>query len=231
VSFSPAERSFTPDQIHAMEREYLGLYVSGHPLDQYADFVRDHTNATCQQVFEGLYGNNTVVTIGGLLVEPKRMKSKTGGFSVRGIIEDLSGRIEFTCYDAKANEALFEYAEDGPVCVRAQVYRRVNNDTGVERISLTVTAVIKMTRSRLLDTATDTSNRRDLLAFGHLMVAGGEKGSGSEFMERKAAEEPIVDPETETVSFDMQWFSALSLTEIGPFLTELPEDFIEESAE
>src|SRR5205823_11805253 len=76
----------------AGEKELLGFWVTGHPLDRYADKVAElatHDSGT----LEGL-AKNAEVTLCGVLTGVTRKRNKEGKPWVAMTIEDRSGSLE-----------------------------------------------------------------------------------------------------------------------------------------
>ena len=85
----------------ASEKEMLGFYVSGHPLDKYRDTLSCFT--TCQlgnlsQVTDGME-----VTVGGIISVVKTMLDKKGNMMAFATLEDYTGSTELiifsSCYE------------------------------------------------------------------------------------------------------------------------------------
>ena len=74
------------------EKEMLGFYITGHPLDQYMDKVRElATHATSS--LEGL-AKNTEVALCGILTGIQQKRNKKGKLWAALQVEDLEGSVE-----------------------------------------------------------------------------------------------------------------------------------------
>lgn len=81
-----------------MEREVVGIYISGHPLDDYR-FEMDHfTNAkvTDLENIEALRGRE--IKVAGIITEAKHLVTKTGSPFGKFILEDYHGSYEFVLF-------------------------------------------------------------------------------------------------------------------------------------
>ncbi len=84
------------------EREATGLYLSGHPLDSFADALKKYPY-TVEQIAEsdGMNGvpDETVVTVGGMLNQCKQRPSK-GNASLLGlgVLEGVTGSVELMLF-------------------------------------------------------------------------------------------------------------------------------------
>ncbi|MDO4685115.1 MAG: DNA polymerase III subunit alpha [Corynebacterium sp.] len=63
----------------ALEREMLGLYVSGHPLDGYEDSLEAQTDTALTTILSGELKHGTEIVIGGIISAVDRRFSKKDG--------------------------------------------------------------------------------------------------------------------------------------------------------
>ena len=63
----------------ALEREMLGLYVSGHPLDGYEDALEAQTDTALTTILSGELKHGTEIVIGGIISAVDRRFSKKDG--------------------------------------------------------------------------------------------------------------------------------------------------------
>jgi DNA polymerase-3 subunit alpha len=88
------------------EKELLGFYVTGHPLDEYAGSLETSKFRTILDL-ENVEGTETV-KIGGLILSlEKKFTRKDNKPFASFILEDFTGSIELTAWD----ETLAKYAE------------------------------------------------------------------------------------------------------------------------
>ncbi|MAT93343.1 MAG: DNA polymerase III subunit alpha [Halioglobus sp.] len=76
------------------ERDTLGLYITGHPIDQYKDEVRKFAPNRIAELREDRQGNQVVV---GLIMETRTMNTQRGTMAVLKL-DDSSGQIEVTLF-------------------------------------------------------------------------------------------------------------------------------------
>ncbi len=110
----------------ALEREMLGLYVSGHPLDGVAHLLTAHVDTQIPAILEGSVANDTQVRIGGILASVNRRLNKNGMPWASAQLEDLTGGIEVMFFPQ--TYALFgaDIVDDAVVVVGAKV--RIQDD-------------------------------------------------------------------------------------------------------
>ncbi|MDX9858460.1 MAG: DNA polymerase III subunit alpha [candidate division Zixibacteria bacterium] len=73
------------------ERDMLGFYVSGHPLDKFRDELSCFTTATNQSLAAVADGRE--VTAGGIVVEVRKMPDKKGNMMAFATIQDFTGQV------------------------------------------------------------------------------------------------------------------------------------------
>ena len=76
----------------AWEKELLGLYISGHPLDRLKDKLKDKP-VNIKKIKEEL-GNGHPITIGGMFTAVKQVITKKNERMAFVTVEDLTGNIE-----------------------------------------------------------------------------------------------------------------------------------------
>ncbi len=84
----------------AMEKEMTGVYITGHPLDDYREKLSKLTFSTAdllgleEREDQGLSMDGMNVAMGGILVEAKGKATKKGAYMGFVTLEDLTGQIE-----------------------------------------------------------------------------------------------------------------------------------------
>ncbi|MCA9516484.1 MAG: DNA polymerase III subunit alpha, partial [Myxococcales bacterium] len=109
------------------EKECLGFYVSGHPLDRYVHDIRRLGCAPIGGLGEG--GERDEVTIAGVFVDVRQRPTRSGDGRMAFIqLEDLTGRMELIVFPRKFNN--FEAFLDGdePVLLTARLQREGDGD-------------------------------------------------------------------------------------------------------
>ncbi len=107
-----------------MEKEMLGLYISGHPLDEFKDKLQSltHNSETLSAKDENQY-----VTVGGILTGCRRVITRTKREMLVGTLEDLKGSLQVLMFQSeKFEEAAGMFQDDNLVLIKGRV--RVNND-------------------------------------------------------------------------------------------------------
>ena len=87
-------------QLLALEKEIAGVYITGHPLDDYRDVLGKLPFSTAdldgleEREDRGLSLDGQIVDMGGILTEVKGKATKKGAYMGFITLEDLTGQIE-----------------------------------------------------------------------------------------------------------------------------------------
>jgi len=114
----------------ALEREMLGLYVSGHPLNGVAHLLAAQVDHAIPSILSGDVANDTQVRVGGILASVNRRVNKSGVPWASAQLEDLTGGIEVMFFPQTYALVGADIADDAVVLVGGRV--RIQDD----RISL-----------------------------------------------------------------------------------------------
>jgi DNA polymerase III subunit alpha len=109
----------------AVEREMLGLYVSGHPLHGVEQALSAKSDMAIATILDGTtVPDGHQVTIGGILTGVNRRVNKNGEPWASAQLEDLAGGIEVLFFPRCYQVVGVDVAEDAIVLVKARVNRR-----------------------------------------------------------------------------------------------------------
>ncbi len=138
----PEVGEYSKEMLLTFEKEVLGIYVSGHPLQEYEAAWRKKITATCadfaldEETGEVAVKDGSKVVIGGLISEKTIKYTKNDKVMAFLTIEDLVGTVEVVVFpkDYEKNAALL--AEDAKVFVtgRASVEEDKDGKVICERI-------------------------------------------------------------------------------------------------
>jgi DNA polymerase-3 subunit alpha len=135
---------WTPQQKLSGEKEMLGIYVTGHPLDEYRDKVSELVSHTTDQL-EGLEKNNEVALC-GILTGIQRKRTKEGKLWAALQIEDREGSIEGMVFSTQYDRLLSALQEDKAVLVRGLV---LPEDSAPPKISIQDIVPLEVARVNL----------------------------------------------------------------------------------
>lgn len=108
----------------ALEREMLGLYVSGHPLNGVAHLLANQVDTQIPAILDGDVANDAQVVVGGILASVNRRVNKNGLPWASAQLEDLTGGIEVLFFPQTYSLFGAEVADDMVVLVKAKVAAR-----------------------------------------------------------------------------------------------------------
>ncbi|MCG7611111.1 MULTISPECIES: DNA polymerase III subunit alpha [Mycobacterium] len=108
----------------ALEREMLGLYVSGHPLNGIAHLLANQVDTQIPAILDGDIANDAQVVVGGILASVNRRVNKNGLPWASAQLEDLAGGIEVLFFPQTYSLFGHEIADDVVVLVKAKVAAR-----------------------------------------------------------------------------------------------------------
>src|SRR5271157_5047630 len=83
----------------AHEKEILGFFITGHPLEKYREKLLDFNALTTNEV-SGLKSSTgrDEILIGGMLRNIRVAKSKKGDLYAQGQLEDMNGSVDILCF-------------------------------------------------------------------------------------------------------------------------------------
>jgi len=81
------------------EKEILGFFITGHPLEKYRDKLLDFNALTTTEIcdLKSSTGRDEVTT-GGILKNIRVAKSKKGDLYAQGQLEDMNGSVDVLCF-------------------------------------------------------------------------------------------------------------------------------------
>ena len=116
--FPPLDE-YPSKQLLEMEREYLGLYISDHPINAYLEVISANRTHAIEELSELRAGEEVV--LGGMLVGVKPYTTKNGKQMGFLTLDDLTGTLEVTAF-ADAYEKYGPYLQvDHVVLIKGTV--------------------------------------------------------------------------------------------------------------
>ncbi len=113
----PADE-FDQRELLRLEKETLGTFLSAHPLGEVRDALRERVDCSLAEVASREDG--AWVTVGGIVSEAKRVRTRSGAYVMFATLDDLEGRAELFVRDA-ASEAAEQVQLDRVILVRGRV--------------------------------------------------------------------------------------------------------------
>lgn len=92
----PGIEDFPSSEQLAFEKEYLGIFLSGHPLDKWESLLADY--AVPILALDELPDGNRITTVGGIIVAIREITTKKGQRMAYVTVEDLGGTVELVVF-------------------------------------------------------------------------------------------------------------------------------------
>lgn len=115
----PAIPEFSPKEKLVLEKEMVGLYISGHPLDQYAMIIENLQGTTSVgELVEA--GDRRLVSVAGMISSLRRIYTKKGQPMCFMQLEDLTGEVEVIIFSDLYEKHQQELQEDRVILLSGQ---------------------------------------------------------------------------------------------------------------
>lgn len=133
----PNIKEFSKKNLLAMEKEMTGLYLSGHPLDEYVYSLKVQTSTNIEKVFKSYeiikdsYGNIEIpddiihdeqrVVLGGILASVNQKITRNNTMMAFLQLEDLTGTIEVIVFPKTLDRVRESIKEDSLVVIKGRI--------------------------------------------------------------------------------------------------------------
>ena len=138
----PNIKEFNKRSLLAMEKEMTGLYLSGHPLDEYKKSLEIQTSTTIETIFksyellqdkvnsdidseglteEPIINDNDTVILGGILTEVNQKITRNNTMMAFLKLEDLSGEIECIVFPKSLDRLRNNIHQDALVKIKGRI--------------------------------------------------------------------------------------------------------------
>ena len=195
-----AVEEWTSSQLLAFEKESLGFYITGHPLDRFEDSLARLRTLPTNQIRS--HGNNTEVTMVGVVTALKLKNTKKGDRYANFNLEDKTGFVDTIAWPDTYRQAAGCFERDDPIQIKGRL------DIGEDRIALIANEIIPLEQACALAITSPASaatplevhffltedHRQELQAFRDLIAQEQGKASVYLHMTNTARETSIVGP-------------------------------------
>ena len=122
----PAEE-FDRVELLAGEKETLGIFLSSHPLADVRHLLRERVDCSLAEL--GSKADGAWVTVGGLITQAKKIRTKSGDPMMFATLDDLDGQVEMLIFNSAyaTNEGKADV--DKRVIVRGRVDHKERGET------------------------------------------------------------------------------------------------------
>src|SRR5205085_8822861 len=107
----------------AYEKEILGFFITGHPLEKYRDKLLDFGAKTTEEItaMKQSTAKDETVCAGGIITGLRVLKSKKGEMYAQGRLEDMAGGIDLLVFPEAYRRLAGRLVADVPVLLRGGV--------------------------------------------------------------------------------------------------------------
>jgi DNA polymerase III subunit alpha len=118
---------FDRAELLAMEKETLGTYLSSHPLTEVGPALRARVDCSLAELTGKPDGG--WVTVGGIVVECKKIRTKSGSQMMFATLDDVEGQVEMLVFKADQAESAAVIQPDAIVLVRGRIDHKDRGET------------------------------------------------------------------------------------------------------
>jgi DNA polymerase-3 subunit alpha len=124
ATFAPAHPpipsgEFDRGELLAAEKESIGLFISAHPLKEVGPALRERVDCSLAKLRDRRDGE--WVTVGGMIAEAKRIRTKKGDWMMFATLDDLEASLELVVFGKALDSSDGALAPDTIVLVRGRV--------------------------------------------------------------------------------------------------------------
>ncbi|MEA2272086.1 MAG: polymerase subunit alpha, partial [Solirubrobacteraceae bacterium] len=114
-------------ELNAMEKETLGLFLSSHPLKEVRPALRARVECSLAELKGKADGS--WVTVGGMIAEAKRIRTKKGDPMLFATLDDLEAQVEMLVFNSAYAANSEKVDVDKVVIVRGRVDHKEQGET------------------------------------------------------------------------------------------------------
>ncbi len=118
---------FERAELLALEKETLGTYLSSHPLAEVGPALRQRVDCSLAQLTGKPDG--AWVTVGGIVVDCKKIRTKSGSQMMFATLDDVEGQVEMLVFKADEAESAAVIQPDAIVLVRGRLDHKDRGET------------------------------------------------------------------------------------------------------
>ena len=104
----------------AAEKEILGFFITGHPLEKYKEKLEELQALTTAEIAaaKSSTGKDESITTAGIITNVRVLKSKKGDFYAQGALEDMEGSVEMIVFPEAFRKLQEKVKLEVPVLLR-----------------------------------------------------------------------------------------------------------------
>jgi DNA polymerase-3 subunit alpha len=123
----------------AAEKEILGFFITGHPLEKYQDKLRDLQALSTEDIaaMTRSTGKDETITTAGIITNARVLKSKRGEFYAQATLEDMTGSVDMIVFPEAYRRIGDKVRLEVPVLVKAGVRIEEGANTKITAADIT----------------------------------------------------------------------------------------------
>ncbi len=131
----PKTDEYLPDELLGFEKELMGVYVSGHPLDDYAGMIEKNITATTSDFMLDVdtgaspLSDNESVVVGGMISALNIKYTKNNTVMAFVTLEDLAGTVEVIVFPRDYDKYKDLLKEDSKIFIKGRVSAEEDKDS------------------------------------------------------------------------------------------------------
>ena len=175
---------YSQKELLSMEKEMLGLYISGHPLEKLRDDILSQTNINSIQMKqteseneleEVRFKDGQNVKFAGVITNIKKKYTKSDKLMVFITVEDLYGTVEVICFENCFQKCASSLLEENVVLIEGRLSIREDDETKIVASNIKEFVPVK-TKNLNIDITNLEENKKERLR-GALTYFSGEKNN------------------------------------------------------
>ena len=156
----PNINEFSKNNLLAMEKEMTGMYLTGHPLDEYVQSLKMYTSISVDKIYKSQQAHlegvdddeysihdEDKVILGGIISEVNQKVTRSNTIMAFIKLEDLSGSIEVIVFPKTLDKVRDLITVDSMVVIKGRV--SMKEDEPVKLICETIEPLEKVNSSKL----------------------------------------------------------------------------------
>ncbi len=123
----PDVGEYTIEQKLSFEKEVMGIYASGHPLEAYGELMKKNITATTmdfvidEETNETKVNDGEMATVGGIIAGKTVKTTRTNSMMAFITLEDMVGAVEIIVFPKDYDKYKMLLVEDNKVLVRGKI--------------------------------------------------------------------------------------------------------------
>ena len=126
----PKLKEMNKADLLAMEKETTGIYISGHPMDDYRPYLRNTHVVHIGQLMEeeSSYADDDIVSVAGIVQTVKMKTTRSNSMMAYVTVEDDTAAMEMLAFSNVLNQYGGYLRENSPVVITGRLSLRDNKE-------------------------------------------------------------------------------------------------------